>query len=110
MTDPFMTKCSLGQQRTCFNDATPRSYAQPRADERDISQIEDLGAVGGLGSIVRVWGGGLRTWTNPLFELPAPPVPGEVDGDCMAWDDKAGREPHFFGIDVTKTPSHRIRI
>jgi len=47
-SDPFMTKCtrsSLGQQRTCFNDATPRSYGQPRADERDISQIEDLGAV-----------------------------------------------------------------
>ena len=36
---------SLRQQRTCIDDATPRSYAQPCADERDISQIENLGAV-----------------------------------------------------------------
>ena len=31
---------------TCFDNAAPASNVEPRRDEGDISQIENLGAVG----------------------------------------------------------------
>lgn len=31
---------------TCFDDAAPASNVEPRGDECDISEIENLGAVG----------------------------------------------------------------